>query len=536
MEERGDSEIVFCGDKIDVREFDGPLWPYLKSKMKTHGNRTFMINPYTQEEISFNQISALSERLARGLRKIGLNQGQTLCIHAPNSQENALLNFATIAAGGIVHATNPASLAGEIRRQVLLTQAKFVVTVPDLLSTVKEALAETNILAILIGPRDGNFNYNDILALGSEDVPLPTTFGDPANSVTSLLFSSGTTGVPKGVEITQRNIRAWFYCFQKSSNRLFTEDDTALLFLPFFHIFGQVITLLTSLVLGNTVVIMEKFDMNDYLTFLAKYKVTVLFLVPPVVIGLLNHPRLSDFDLSNIRVVMCGAAPLGRETQEQFGRKFGVPILQGYGMTEQMVATTSIPQKNKVGSCGFPMAGTEMKIVDGETGKSLGINQTGDLFMRSPLTMRGYHKNPQATRETIDPAGWLITGDVGYFDSDGFLYIVDRKKELIKYKGEQVAPAVIEDILLSHPSVADSCVIGRPDPVAGELPMAFVVTKPGQQLTEGMVKDFVAKHVPSYMQLRGGVEFRRQIPKSPSGKILRRILRDELKETMKSKL
>ncbi|KAK7091470.1 uncharacterized protein [Littorina saxatilis] len=536
IEEREGGEIVFSGDKINSAGYDGPLWPFLKQRMQSHGVRTAFVNPYDREEFSYARVLSVVERLARGLRKLGLREGKSLCILAPNSVENALLILATMSAGGVLHAINPASMTDEIRRQLDLTEAGFIVTVQQFLAPVQQAVSGSNVRVIIIGQRNGILNYSDLLTLGSDDVTLPTTFGDPGNSVAAILFSSGTTGVPKGVEITQRNMRAWIHIFSMVEGGTMQADDVVLLFLPFFHVYGQVVTLLTSLATGCKIVVMEKFDMLDFLSFAARYKSSVLFLVPPVVIGMLNFPKLSDYDLSSVRFAVCGAAPLGKDTEAQFIRTMGVPCLQGYGMTENMVAGLTSLNKYKAGSCGFPLPNMEFKIVDSERNRCLGVKQAGDLYMRGPMTMRGYLKNPQATTNTIDSKGWLNTGDVGLFDSDGFLYIVDRKKELIKYKGEQVPPAVLEDVLLNHPGIADACVVGRPDPVAGELPMAFVVTAPGHTLTAQQVQDFVAKNVPSFMQLRGGVEFREQIPKSPSGKILRRLLRDELKQKVIAKL
>ncbi|KAK7502850.1 hypothetical protein BaRGS_00005799 [Batillaria attramentaria] len=551
-------ENIFRGKRIDSKQYSGPLWPFLKQKMESFGSRTALvsryvryvtdplarrvwgreqIDPYKQQELTYTEVVKRAEALARGLMKLGLRQGTSLCIFAPNSVENALLILATHAIGATVHAPNPASLPGELRRQLGLSDAPLIVTVPELLAPVKEAVAGTDVRIIVIGPRDGNLNYLDLLALGSGDVTLPPPPADPSKVIASLLFSSGTTGLPKGVQITQRNIMAFIFIYEAFDGRQIDEKDTVVLFLPFFHVYGQVVTLLTGLAHGCRHVIMSKFEMVPFLTFCQRYKATVLFLVPPVIIGMVNFPGLSKYDLSTVRMVTTGAAPLGQEVEQQFVKKLNLPcLLNGYGMTENMVATVQSFRYHKSGTVGHLLPNMDYKIVDPETGRSLGVDQTGELYMRGPMTMMGYHKNPEATRQTIDRDGWIHTGDMARIDADGYLYIVDRLKELIKYKGEQVAPAVLEDLLMAHPELSDVCVIGLPDPVAGELPRAYVVRTPGSKVTEQEVKDFVAKQVPSYMQLRGGVEFRETIPKSPSGKILRRLLRDELKQQQKSRL
>lgn len=530
-------DTIFRGRRIDSGPYEGALWPYLKQRMLQHGSRVALINPYTQEQLNYTETVSRVEAAARGLLKLGLGQGKALCIFAPNSVENGLLVLATHAIGGMVHAPNPASLPGELRRQIELSEATLVVTVAELVSVVKEAIAATDVKIIVIGPRDGHLNFADIAVLGSGDVTLPPPTADPSKSIASLLFSSGTTGLPKGVQITQRNIMAWIHIFNSYEAGQITDADTLCLFLPFFHVYGQVVTFLGALANGARIVIMAKFEMVPFLTFCQQYKVTVLYLVPPVVIAMATFVQLSNFDLSSARVVTSGAAPLGKEVEALFIKKLKLPcVLQGYGMTENMVAVACTYNNYKPGSAGRLLPMMEFKIVDPDSGRSLGVDQIGELYMRGPMTMMGYHKNPQATAETIDQQGWLHTGDVARIDADGYLYIVDRIKELIKFKGEQVAPAMLEDLLMSHPDISDACVIGLPDAVAGELPRAYVVLAQGSKVSEQDIKDFVAKQVPSYMQLRGGVQFRSVIPKSPSGKILRRLLRDELKEATKSRL
>ncbi|XP_025091257.1 4-coumarate--CoA ligase 1-like isoform X4 [Pomacea canaliculata] len=534
--EKSDQEIIFSGPAIDSSPYEQPFWPFLKRKMESYGDSTALVNPYTREEISFRDLVVKVERLARGLLKLGLGQGRTLTIVSPNNVENAMAVVATIAIGAVVHAPNPASVPGELRRQMELCDTCLVLTVPELLAPIQQATAGLTLPIIIIGPRDGNLNFLDLLDPGTGDVSLPPP-SDPRNTVASLLFSSGTTGLPKAVEMTHQGIMAIIHLSIAFDNDFLTKDDTTLLLLPLFHVFGQVTVLLLGLTVGTRQVVMSKFEMKPFLTFISRYKVTRLTLVPPIIVAMVSHPDLSQYDLSSVTRVMTGAAPLGRETIEQFSKKLRLPgLIQAYGMTEFMGSFMSKENEAPHGAVGRLLANTQCKIVDPETGRSLGVNQRGELYLHGPQMTRGYLKNPEATRQLIDDQGWLHTGDVAIIDSDGFIYIVDRLKELIKYKGEQVAPAVLEDLLLGHLAIADACVIGMPDPVAGELPRAYVVPMSGVKVTEREVQDFVAKNTPSYMHLRGGVEFRDHIPKSPSGKILRRLLRDELTERLKSRL
>nr|KAG5710881.1 hypothetical protein BaRGS_027032 [Batillaria attramentaria] len=355
-----------------------------------------------------------------------------------------------------------------------------------------------------IDPNKQELTFAEVLH-SAGDVTLPPPAADPAKAIASLLFSSGTTGIPKGVQITQRNIMACIHVLGAHDNELLQETDTVCSFVPFFHVYGQVFMLLVGLAYGCRHVIMSKFEMVPFLNICQRYRVTVLSLVPPVVVGMANFPGLADYDLSSVRVVFSGAAPLGKEVEAQFIKKLNVPcILQGYGMTENMATAFCTFKHTKPASVGRILPNTEIKA-------------------RKLRHLR--------CRPCNHPHR-----DMARIDADGYLYIVDRLKELIKYKGEQVAPAVLEDLLMAHPELSDVCVIGVPDTVAGELPRAYVVRIPGSKVTEQEVKDFVAKQVPSYMQLRGGVEFRENIPKSPSGKILRRLLRDELKQQQKSRL
>src|SRR5437588_2166590 len=302
----------------------------------------------------------------------------------------------------------------------------------------------------------------------------------------------------------------------------FSHDDILVCVLPLFHIYGLVVVLNMGLHLGATIVMMPRFDLEQFLSLIQKYRVTLSHVVPPIVLKLPKDPLVDNYDLSSLKTIFSGAAPLGPELSRECMQRIGCGIRQGYGMTETSPVTHSSPAdpaKMKLGSVGTAAPNTECKIIDPQTAAELGPNEEGEVCVRGPQIMRGYLNNAEATAHTIDKDNWLHTGDIGYADDEGNLFIVDRVKELIKYKGFQVAPAELEAILLAHPAVADAAVIPCRDDEAGEVPKAFIVLK-GHATGDEMI-EFVAGRVAPHKRIRK-IEFIDQIPKSLSGKILRR--------------
>jgi acyl-CoA synthetase (AMP-forming)/AMP-acid ligase II len=306
------------------------------------------------------------------------------------------------------------------------------------------------------------------------------------------------------------------------------DDDTIVGVLPFFHIYGMTVIMNGALLTGATVVTMPRFDLGAFLDILERYRVTKAHLVPPIVLALAKDPSIERRDLSSLRWINSGAAPLGAEVAELCASRLGCTVIQGYGLTETSPVTHVVPVEtgeNRPGSIGPPIPGTEVRVVDVVTGEDLGPGEDGEVWIRGPQVMRGYFGNEAATRETIDEDGWLHTGDIGHADADGWFHLVDRLKELIKVKGFQVAPAEIEAVLLDHPGIADAAVVASPDDEAGEVPKAYVVVAEGADLDEQEVMAFVAGRVAAYKRVRR-VELTDAIPKSASGKVLRRVLRD----------
>jgi acyl-CoA synthetase (AMP-forming)/AMP-acid ligase II len=344
---------------------------------------------------------------------------------------------------------------------------------------------------------------------------------DPRRDLVVLPYSSGTTGLPKGVMLTHYNLVA--NILQSACALDLGPADTVLGVLPFFHIYGMVVIMNLGLHVGATVVTMPRFELEQCLQLLQKYRVTFANVVPPIVLALAKSPVVEKYDLSALRTLFSGAAPLGAQVAEAARDRLGVRVVQGYGLTETSPVThaTRSNADQKLAGIGPPIPNTEAKVVEVATGAELGVNQEGEICIRGPQVMKGYLNRPEATAAMIDPEGWLHTGDIGYADADGCFFVVDRVKELIKYKGMQIAPAELEAVLLSHPAVADAAVIPLPHEQAGQVPKAFVVLK--GEATPDTIMQYVADRVAPYKKLHF-LEITDQIPKSPSGKILRRVL------------
>jgi acyl-CoA synthetase (AMP-forming)/AMP-acid ligase II len=350
---------------------------------------------------------------------------------------------------------------------------------------------------------------------------------DPHEDVVALPYSSGTTGLPKGVMLTHRNLVA--NICQCQGQVAIAEDDVIIAVLPFYHIYGMEIILNACLYHGSTVVTLPRFEFEPFLRTMQDYRVTHAFLVPPIILALAKHPLVDQYDLSSLRIITSGAAPLSAQLSESCGQRLGCMVRQGYGMTETSPVTHGQPLgRERVGSIGMCSYSTESKIVDVLTGAELGPGEQGEICVRGPQVMKGYLKRPDATAAMIEPDGWLHTGDIGYVDNDGYFYVVDRLKELIKYKGLQVAPAELEALLITHPAIADAAVIPSPDEEAGEVPKAFVVLK--APITAEEIMAYVAERVAPYKKIRR-LAIIDQIPKSPSGKILRRVLIEQERAT-----
>ncbi|MBI1396354.1 MAG: AMP-binding protein [Betaproteobacteria bacterium] len=504
----------------DVTIPDIPLHELVLARFDAFGERPAIVDAPSGRTLTYARLRDDVTRLAGALTTRGLRKGDVFAVCSPNVPEYATAFLGVTRAGGTVTTMNPLYTVEEIAHQLEETGAGFLLTVPALAERCVEAARGTSVREIFtIGDATGTTSFDTLLA---EAGPAPAIAFRPREDLAALPYSSGTSGLPKGVMLTHGNLVAQL-C-QANAVLARSEEDVAIAVLPFYHIYGMVLILLHGLRNGATLVSMPRFDFVQFLECVQKYRVNNAPLVPPIVLGLAKHPAVDDYDLSSLRQIGCGAAPLGAEVERACSERLGCSVMQGYGMTE--FAGASITNREgtdsvRTGSVGQCWPNMEARLVDPATGGDVGVNERGELWMRGPNVMKGYFKRPDATREMLLPDGWLRTGDVARVDEDGNFYIVDRVKELIKHNGYQVAPAELEAVLLRHPAIADAAVIPSPDEETGEVPKAFVVLK--SPVEPSAILDFVAGHVAPYKKIRL-IEVVESIPKSPSGKILRREL------------
>ena len=499
-----------------------PLTTYVFENAAARADKAAFIDGPTGRIVTYGALLDSVQRLAGGLTAKGFGPGHVLAIMAPNIPEYAVVFHGVAMTGGAITTINPTYTSHEVHHQLTDAGATVLVTVPMFLETAREGAEGTKVEEIYVfGEAEGDARaFSELMG-----EPLTEHAAVDLDDVVVLPYSSGTTGLSKGVMLTHRNLVA--NVIQVVGPAELGEHDTIVAVLPFFHIYGMQILMNSGLSAGVTIVTMPRFDLEQFLQLHQDHGITRSFVAPPIVVALAKHPIVDNYDLSKLDQVFSGAAPLSAELATEAGARVGCEVVQGYGMTElSPVSHLTPPGGYKPGSVGVTVPNTETMILDPATGEALGVGLDGEVCVRGPQVMKGYLNNPTATASTIDPEGWLHTGDIGHVDGDGHLFIVDRLKELIKYKGFQVPPAELEALLLTHPAVADAAVIGVLDDEAGEIPVGFVTLKPGQQATDQEIMAFVAERVATYKQIRK-VTFIDEIPKSASGKILRRLLRDD---------
>ncbi|NDW43938.1 AMP-binding protein [Ruegeria sp. PrR005] len=463
--------------------------------------------------------------LAGGLTARGWGAGKVVALMAPNIPEYCVVFHASVWAGGTVTTINPTYTAHEVNHQLKDAGADVLVTIAMFADTARAAIKGTGVSEVVIigDAPEGMVPLSALMGTPlAEQAPV-----DLDEHIAVLPYSSGTTGLPKGVMLTHRNLVVNIDQTLAAAELVANEKTVA--FLPFFHIYGLQVLMNIYMAAGGGLVTMPRFDLEMFLSLITQYQTPRLWIVPPVALALAKHPMVESYDLSCVQHINCAAAPLSADLSDAMGQRLGTNAAQGYGMTElSPVSHVSPYGKGKPGASGIAIPNTESRIVNPETLTDLPAGEDGELWVRGPQVMKGYLNNPAATASTIVEGGWLRTGDIAHFDADGYLYITDRLKELIKYKGFQVAPAEVEAELLTHPAIGDAAVIGRPDSEAGELPMAFVVPAPGQTApTLEEVQAYLETRLAHYKQVRV-LEVVEAIPKSASGKILRRLLRDQI--------
>ena len=486
------------------------------------GEKPALIDGPSGRTITYAELDRMSRAFAAGLAARGFGPGDALAIHMPNLPEYAVAFHGVARAGGRATTVNPLYTARELEHQLRDSRAKILLTVAPFLDVAREAAtAAGGADVFVVGEADDVPSVTELLG---DPEAAPEIEIDPPRDLAVLPYSSGTTGLPKGVMLTHSNLVANLVQIQDGFP--IAEDDVLIGVLPFFHIYGQTVIMNQGLRAGATIVTMPRFDLEQFLDLIERHGVTRTYVVPPIALALAKHPAVEGRDLSSVETVMSGAAPLGGELAEQVASRIDCKVIQGYGLTETSPVTHVIRPhgENRPGSIGPPLAGTECRLVDPETGEDAPEGERGEICIRGPQVMAGYLNNEEATAATIDADGWLHTGDIAVRDADDYYTIVDRLKELIKYKGFQVPPAELEALLIAHPDVADVAVVGVADEECGELPKAFVVPA-GDSVDAEALKEFVAGQVSPQKQIRL-VEEIDEIPKSPSGKILRRILKD----------
>ncbi len=510
--------MIFRGPFPDVTIPEIPLTDFVLQETRQLGDKPALIDGATGHTITYAELPAQIHSVAASLAARGFQKGEVFGILSPNLPEYGIIFHAVAILGGINTPINPLYTEAEIGHQLKDAGARFLITVPPFIEKAREAMQGTKVEELFVfGEADGATSFASLLESNGK---VPSVMINPREDLVALPYSSGTTGLPKGVMLTHYNLVA--NLSQMDGLCYFSEDDTLICVLPLFHIYGLVVILNMGLHTGSTIVTLPRFDLEQFLKTVVKYRVTLAHLVPPVVLALSKHPIVDQYDVSSLQNIFSGAAPLDQNLTQACMARLGCSIRQGYGMTETSPVThSSPPDLIKFGSVGVAAPNTECKVISLDSGGPLGPNNEGEICVRGPQVMKGYLNRPEATAATIDAEGWLHTGDIGYADEDGHFYFVDRAKELIKYKGFQVPPAELEAVLLTHAAVSDAAVIPCPDDEAGEVPKAFVVLK--GDVTAKELMDFVAERVASYKRLRF-VEFTDKIPKSPAGKILRRLL------------
>ncbi|MFE2429480.1 4-coumarate--CoA ligase family protein [Streptomyces sp. NPDC059373] len=515
---------TFRSDYPDVPVLDLPIHDAVLGRAAEFADLPALIDGLDGTTVTYAQLDVFSRRIAAALAEGGLRKGDVLALHSPNTVAYPAVFYGATRAGAAVTTVHPLATAEEFAKQLRDSRAAWIVTVSPLLATAREAAELAGGVREII-VCDSAEGHRSVLGMLGSTAPEPDVAIDPAEDLAALPYSSGTTGVPKGVMLTHRNIST--NLAQLEPVLPMRPGHRILAVLPFFHIYGLTALMNGPLRHGATVIVLPRFDLEQFLAAIETHRVQGLYVAPPIVLALAKHPAVAAHDLTSLEYVLSAAAPLDAELAQACSKRLGLPpLLQAYGMTELSPGTHVVPLDTRnppPGTVGRLIPSTEMRIVPLE-GTAPG---TGEILIRGPQVMRGYLGRPEDTDAMIDEDGWVHTGDVGRVDAGGWLYVVDRVKELIKYKGYQVAPAELEAVLLTDPRIADAAVIGVPDEDGNEIPKAYVVPqpRPGSPLTSDEVMAYVAGQVAPYKKVRR-VEFTDAIPRAASGKILRRELRE----------
>src|SRR5215831_12153957 len=474
------------------------LAQFFRDAVAPRANEVAVVDGPTGRTYTFRQVLDLSASVANGLVARGINPGDRVAFVCPNLPEVALAYHGVIAAGAVAMMVNPLSTGEELVKYFGVGSPRLVITVAPLVTAIRAAAPALPIIAI--GDAPGSEPLGALLR-GST---VPPAVAIAPDAIAVMPYSSGTTGFPKGVMLTHRNVIAQCLAIEAvNDSDVILPGAPVLAVLPFFHIYGIMAFLTFGLMRGAKLVTMPRFDLEQYIQLARRHEVPLLHVVPPILLALAKYP--GELALPHLKAALAGAAPLSPELAAEFSRRSGAMVYQVYGMTEVSGAThlgTLDPARNKPGSIGRLIGNAEARVVSVATGEDVAAGERGEIWVRGPFVMKGYFENAEATALTIDGDGWLHTGDIGYVDGDGDFWVVDRLKELIKYKGLQVAPAELEAVLLQHPAIADCAVYQQPDAEAGEIPKAAVVLKRGASATADELMQFVAARVSPHKRVR----------------------------------
>ena len=505
-----------------------PLTFPLRRAAEEYPEKVAVITPEAGgKEYSYQWLEENSSAFAASLASLGVEPQDHIALWMKNSMEYILSFYGILKAGGVVVPVSTHYGEREVLHQLRETEVKGLITSDNLYAQVENLIPEVRGLRFIVLEGQGKIPSGTIpfssLLAGSDR--LDRSIGiDPKEMIAVLPFSSGTTGLPKGVMLTHFNLLSCL-CQVVQVHEI-SATDVMINQLPFFHIYGMTVLMGTSVMAGATQVVASRFrPVDEFLSLFEIYRPTLFFTVPLIVQEFCHHPKVPTMDWTRLRYVNAGGAILSAEVQERFTQITGVPVMVGYGLTESSPTTHVTPiRKIKKGSIGLPLSLTEDKIVDPETEAELPPREIGELWVRGPQVMKGYYNNPEATSQTVTN-GWLRTGDLAWKDEEGYVFIVDRLKEVIKCKGFQVPPAEIENVLVSHPDIKDAAVIGEPHPDYGEVPVAYVVLQDKASLSQEAIIEYAAQGLAKYKRL-AKVVFTETIPRSASGKVLRRLLKN----------
>ncbi|KAF3335956.1 4-coumarate--CoA ligase-like 6 [Carex littledalei] len=494
-----------------------------------HSGDQALVDSRTGDSIAYTSLQSLVDSFACGLQNIGVGKNHVVMILLPNSILFPVVLLGVLRNASVATPMNPLNSIKDIKKQLDSSGSSLVLTFIENVQKIESLGVRAIAIPESLHYDPDNFQiFNRIMNCDPTNAPKPAIKqSDPA----AILYSSGTSGPCKGVVITHQNLISMVELFVKFEASQYRDDSSKNVYLapiPMFHIYGMSLFSIGLLSLGTMVVVMKRFEAKEAVRAIERYRVTHLPTVPPIVAALLRAKRDLGCDLGSLKQVACGAAPLSQKLIDEFSRVFPhVDFIQGYGMTESTAVATrgfNTPSCKKYTSVGLLAPNMEAKIIDLENGNCLPPGSHGELLLRGPAIMKGYLNNEKATSETIVDGGWLRTGDLAHFDNEGYLYILDRLKDTIKYKGYQIAPADLEALLLIHPDIVDVAVTSEENEETGEIPVAFVVQRSGISLSSSEVMDHVNKQVAPYKKVRK-VVFVNSLPKSPTGKVLRRLLK-----------